>query len=76
MHVQLDIQFDQLVQLVKTLPEEQQELLKAEMDKHVGIAKRKKSKLEKLLLAGPIATKRQLNTIAQNRKEINKWRTK
>jgi hypothetical protein len=32
--------------------------------------------LERLLLKGPTATKKQLETIAQNRKAINQWRTK
>lgn len=32
--------------------------------------------LEALLLKGPTATQKQLDTIAKNRKAINQWRTK
>lgn len=32
--------------------------------------------LENLLLNGPTATKKQLETIAENRNAINQWRTK
>lgn len=32
--------------------------------------------LEALLLKGPTATKKQLDTIAKNQKAINQWRTK
>jgi hypothetical protein len=34
-----------------------------------------KSNLKKLLLNGPIATKKQIDTIEKNRKAINQWRT-
>ena len=74
MQVQVDIEFDQLLKIVKTLPSGQLKQLKAEIEKD---AKSDKSvDLEKLLLNGPIATKKQLGTIAKNRKAINQWRTK
>lgn len=74
MRVQVDIGFDQLLKIVKTLPSGQLKQLKAEIEKEV-----KGDKLidfETLLLNGPTATKKQLDTIAKNRKAINQWRTK
>lgn len=74
MQVQVNIEFDQLVKIVKTLPSKQLRQLKAEIEKE---AKSNKSvDLETLLLNGPTATKKQLETIAKNRKAINQWRTK
>ncbi len=74
MQVQLNIEFDQLVKMVKTLPSGQLKQLKAEIEKE---SKNNQSvDLENLLLNGPIATKKQLETISKNRKEINQWRTR
>lgn len=74
MQVQLDIAFDQLVEMVKALPKRQLKLLKLEIEKEV---KEEKSQtcLEDLLLKGPTATKKELETIIDNRKAINQWRT-
>ena len=74
MQVQVDIEFDQLLKIVKTLPSGQLEQLKAEIEKE---ARTEKSiDLEALLLNGPVATKKQLETIENNRKAINQWRIK
>ncbi len=74
MQVQVDIEFNQLLKIVKTLPTEQLKQLKAEIEKE---AKSDNSvDLETLLLNGPVATKKQLETIENNRKAINQWRTK
>jgi hypothetical protein len=74
MQVQVDIKFDQLLKIVKTLPTGQLKQLKAEIEKE---AKSDNSvDLETLLLNGPVATKKQLETIEKNRKAINQWRTK
>jgi hypothetical protein len=74
MQVQVDIEFDELLKIVKTLPSGKLKQLKAEIEKE---AKSDKSiDLEQLLLKGPTATKKQLETIAKNRKAINQWRTK
>ncbi len=72
MQVQLDIQFDQLLKIVKTLPSKQLMQLKAEIEKE---AKSEHSvDLELLLLQGPTATEKQLDIISKNRKAINQWR--
>ena len=74
MQVQVDIEFDQLLKIVKTLPSGQLKQLKAEIDKEPQ--SHKPVDLETLLLNGPTATKKQLETISKNRKAINQWRTK
>lgn len=75
MQVQVDIGFDQLVKIVKTLPAGQLRQLKAEIEKET-ITNEWNADLETLLLNGPVATKKQLETIENNRKAINQWRTK
>ncbi len=77
MQIQLDIEFNQLVKIVKTLPTAKLQQLKAAIDKETTKANNSKSQdLETLLLNGPVATQKQLDVIDNNRKAINQWRTK
>jgi hypothetical protein len=76
MQVQVDISFDQLVKAVKALPKSQLTLLKEEIEAGTQEERSSRPDLEKLLLNGPIATKRQLETIEKNREAINQWREK
>lgn len=74
MQVQLEIEFDQLLKIVKTLPEGQLKMLKAEIEREKKVNK-SKTDLETILMNGPVATQKQLNVIKRNRKIINQWRT-
>lgn len=77
MQIQLDIEFNELVKIVKTLPTAKLQQLKAAIDKETTKANLSKSQdLETLLLNGPVATQKQLDVIDNNRKAINQWRTK
>jgi len=75
MQVQVDIGFEQLLKIVKELPAGKLRQLQAEIEKGV---KDEKSMVdfETLLLNGPTASKKQLETIENNTKAINQWRTK
>lgn len=73
MQVQVDIGFEQLLRIVKKLPSGQLKQLKAEIEREAKSTT--SSELESLLLHGPVATKKQLETIDRNRKAINQWRT-
>ena len=73
MQVQVDIEFEQLLKIVKTLPAGQLKLLKAEIERKKKVNK-SKIDLETLLMKGPVATHKQLNVIKSNRKAINQWR--
>ncbi len=76
MQVQIDIKFDQLVQLAKRLPKKQWAKLKQEVDAQVPVYENnKREEFKKMLLNGPAATKEQLETIDENRNAINQWRT-
>ena len=69
----VDIGFDQLLKIVKTLSIVELRQLKAEIENESGKLE-PISDLEKLLLNGPTATKEQLEVIENNRKSINQWR--
>ncbi len=75
MQVQVDIEFDQLVQIAKKLPAKQWTRLKAEVEAKPTIDKKRKE-LKEFLLNGPTFSKKQFETIAETRNAINKWRTK
>lgn len=69
MQVSVNLEFEPLLKIVKALPSRQLKQLKA------SIVSKSNVDLETLLLNGPTATAKQLETIAQNRKGINQWRT-
>ena len=73
MQVQVDIEFDQLVKIVKSLPSGTLKQLKAEIDKNSSLAGTNVD-LENLLLNGATATTKQIEAIEHNRKSINEWR--
>jgi len=57
MQVQVEIEFEQLVKIVKTLPTGKLRQLKSEIEKETT-KERSKSGLKSLLLKGPVATKK------------------
>lgn len=75
MQLQVDIEFKDLIKLVRNLPTGKLRQLKAEIEKHPSKEKQKVD-LKTLLLSGPVATSKQLEVIENNRKAINQWRTK
>ena len=69
MELKIDIGFDQLLYAVRQLPDKQLKRLKAEIEqKESG---KGQTDLQSLLLKGPVATKKQLETIQNNRKAFN-----
>ncbi len=75
MQLQLDIGFDQLVQLVKKMPYKQWAELKQEVEKK-QIVDNSINELETFLLKAPTFSEKQFSEIINARKEINQWRTK
>lgn len=74
MQVEIDIKFEQLVDIAKKLPAMQWNKLKQEVEKDFD--RTKAQDMEAFLLSAPTFTKNQLNTIAKTRSAINQWRTK
>jgi hypothetical protein len=75
MQLQVDIEFDQLVEMVKKLPAKQWTRLKAEVETKAA-TNTEREVFKQFLLNGPTFSKKQLETISETRKAINKWRTK
>ncbi len=74
MNIQVDIDFEQLLQAVQRMPAKQLERLRKAIDQQRFRAGQQN--LETLLLAGPTATGKQLDVIAKNRKDFEQWRGK
>jgi hypothetical protein len=75
MQAVVDIKFDELLKLVKKLPDTELSKLKSALDKGFKQDKKKLS-LKKLLLEGPVFSEKQLELISQTRKSIDQWRVK
>lgn len=75
MQALVDIDFKELLKIVKNLPEKKLLELKVELAKDTQL-KNDRSEFETLLLNGPTFSKKQLDNIAKTRKDINQWRTK
>ena len=73
MPAKVEIGFDQLIKLVRDLPSGKLRKLKAVIERE---EKKVKTDLTALLLTGPVATQKQLEQIALNRKAIDQWRTR
>lgn len=75
MQVQAEIDFNQLVQLAKQLPEGQWTRLKQEVEAQELLSK-EREEFRNLLLSGPTFSQEQLDKIAETRKQIDEWRIK
>lgn len=75
MQVQVDIEFEELVQIAKKLPIRQWDKLKEEVEAK-SVTDIEREDFKKLLLSGPTFSKKQLKSIDETRKAINQWRTK
>lgn len=75
MQALVNIGFDELLKIVKSLPQSKLSELKAELERESQQAINRND-FETLLLNGPTFSKKQLDNIAKNRKAINQWRSK
>jgi hypothetical protein len=74
MQAQIDIEFDQLVQLARQLPATQWAKLKQEVEVQAPVDKERED-FRKILMNGPTFSKKQLDNIVETRKKIDEWRT-
>jgi hypothetical protein len=75
MSLKAEIPFKQILTVVKSLTASQKEQLRVVLSEESS-APKKQSDLTKLLLTGPVFSKKQIDVIKQNRKSISQWRTK
>lgn len=76
MQVQVDIGFDQLVQIANRLPATQWTKLKKEVEASEQPKDTEREEFRKQLTIGPTFSKKQLAGIAETCKTIEEWLTK
>lgn len=76
MQLIVDVNIEQLIQLIKNLPEKQKAKIKSELyeTSSQGV-NQEKIDFQKLLLSGPSMSDSQYSEYLENRKRMNQWRT-
>ena len=75
MEMKVQVQFQQLLTIVKTLTPSQKAKLRAELNEKQIVLKQQDNFIE-YLLKGPVYKEKDLQVIEENRKSISLWRTK
>lgn len=75
MEMKVQVPFQQLLAIVKTLTPGQKEKLREELNEEKTEIKNQDDFIA-LLLNGPVYSDKEIQTIEENRKSIAKWRTK
>lgn len=75
MELKVDIGFNELLQAVQQLPENQRAILRNELDKKEQ-PNGEMTDLQKLLLNGPTMTDEHYQAYKEMKKRFKKWRTK
>lgn len=76
MEVKIQLPFQQLLTIVKTLSPSQKARLKKELEEKTAKINLKKDDFIDLLLNGPVYSNKDIGIIEENRKSIAAWRTK
>lgn len=78
MQLTVDIQYEQLIKIIRHLPANQLAMLKAELENTV--AKNNtltiKTDFQEFILKGPVMSDVQYSAFKENRKAFNQWRSK
>jgi hypothetical protein len=75
MELRLQIPFQELLTMIKTLDTNQKAKLRRELDADLSFAKEKNEFME-MLLNGPVYSEDDIKLIEENRNSIEAWRTK
>lgn len=75
MEMKVQVPFQQLLKIVKTLTPAQKAKLRQELDKEKSYQEDKNDFIE-YLLKGPVYSEEEIKVIEENRKSISAWRTK
>ncbi len=75
MEMKVQVPFQQLLTIVKTLTPSQKAKLREELSEEKTEIKNQDDFIE-FLLSGPVYSDKDIQTIEENRKSIAKWRTK
>ena len=78
MQLTVDIEFNELLKIIKQLPAFQIEKIKTEVNEKTVVNKPivEKSEFQEFLLSGPVMSEEQYQGYLENRQHFNKWRSK
>ncbi len=78
MQLTVDIEFNELLKIIKQLPAFQIEKIKTEVNEKTVVNKPivEKSEFQEFLLSGPVMSEEQYQGYLENRQQFNKWRSK
>ena len=74
MDINVQIPFQQLLDIVKSLPSAQKAKLRQELDEKKSASKNQDDFID-YLLNGPVYTSEEIQVIEETRKSISEWRT-
>lgn len=76
MEIKVQVPFQQLLTLVKSLTPAQKARLRKVLDEEKSAAEPEKDEFIDFLLNGPVYSEKDIAIIEENRKSITSWRTK
>jgi len=75
MEMKVQVPFQQLLNIIKSLTREQKAILRQELDEE-KLSHKDKDDFIEYLLNGPVYSDKEIKVIEENRKSIAAWRTK
>jgi hypothetical protein len=78
MQLTVNIQYEQLIEIIKHLPANQLAKIKSDLDNTISIlnAENEKTDFQEFLLKGPVMSDVQYTAFKENRKAFNEWRSR
>jgi len=76
MQLTVNIQYDQLINIIRHLPANQIAKIKSDLENIESVLKIEKTDFQKFLLKGPVMSDSQYEEFKENRKAFNQWRIK
>ena len=78
MQLTVDIQYEQLIDIIRHLPANQLAKIKSDLENTVTVNKDEtgKTDFQEFLLKGPVMSDVQYSAFKENRKKFNQWRSK
>ncbi len=78
MQLTVNIQYEQLINIIRHLPANQLAKIKSDLDNNIAASKSEteRTNFQKFLLKGPVMSDAQYILYKENRKTFNKWRSK
>ena len=78
MQLTVNIQYEQLIEIIRHLPANQLAKIKSDLDNSISIlnAENEKTDFQEFLLKGPVMSDVQYAAFKENRKAFNQWRSK